>query len=771
MAPSQILSKLYKNLIYALLFLIPIFSLPFAQNVLDLPKQLLALILFSASLIIFLLKQILEKKLSLKKNTLFYFFIFLIFITNLISLFLSPNFNLSFFGLPDKISDSFLSIILFLVFSLFLFSFFDSKIELLYAIFSLLAGTALAGIFNLFQIYNIFLLPLDFTKFPSFNFIGTPNAFSLFSSIFLPVSLILFFKTKEGLKTIFSAISLILFLNIILVNFKTAWFVLGIEILILFIFGFGEKIKIGFILSLMALLIISLFFYFFPFPPPFSPNLPPEISLSFPAEIFIIKNAFSQNLKNLFFGSGPSTFAFAYSLYRSPLLNQTIFWGTRFVSGHSAFSDLFLTRGIIGGISILLFYLFCFFSIFKNLGKKEKTDEFFEIKIALSCSLIGAIVASLFYPFNFSFWLIFWFLVGAVFFVFVSQSIAVDLSSSGKMLIFNTAFVFVLISSLVLIFLQGKNYLAESYYLKGLKAFQKNQVDLAIEKIQKAINFNSSLDHYWRDLSQIYLAKATSISQDKNLEIEEKRKLANLNISLGGNAINRAISIFPQNVANWNVRGFFYQNLIGLEGAEKIALDSYQRAIQLEPSSPYPYGEKGRVYILMAQEFAKRGDEKSQKEYLNFAISILNKALELKPDYAPAHYLLAVAYDQSGETDQAISKLEETKLIAPNDFGLRFQLGFLYWRKKETQKAKSEFEEVLKINPDYSNARYMLGLVYDQLGEKDKALLELEKVLAHNPDNSEIKKIIENIKNGLPALEGIVTTSPGISETPPEVKR
>jgi len=759
--------KLNQIPLYLALFLIPILFLPFTQNVLDFPKQFFALILISLSLVGWLGKAIFERKLLINQNKIFYFSLFLIFLSLLFSLIFSLNPKFSLFGSPIDPLDSFLSLILFLVFTFLLFNSFEKKFEFFPLIFSVLISSFLIGIFNLFQIYNIFIFPFDFAKTSSFNPIGTPNSLAIFFSLILPISLILFLKSKGGFKVLFGLISATLFLNILLINFKTCWQILMVEVLILFIFGLKEKIKFDFVFALMVLLISSIFFYLFPIRLPVFPRLPPEVSLSFPAEIYILKGAFNKNLKNLFLGTGPGTFIFDYSLYRSPLLNQTIFWGTRFSKGHSFFLDWILTKGIFGGMVLLSLYFFSLISIFSYFKKLKEGDEFFEIKLSLATALLGSIFVSFFYPFNFSLFFIFWFLLSGFFFFFSQKIIKIDLSFTGRNLLINAIFIFSLFFSFSLIFLQGGKYLAEVNYLKGIKFSQAGNLDLAISYLQKAINLNPSLDLYWRDLSQLFLAKANLISQDQKLTNEEKRNLVNSAIFEGARAINRAVAIFPQNVANWNVRGFFYQNLIGIEEAAQEALKSYQMSIQLEPNSPYPYTEKGRVYILIAQDFAKKNDQKSQQENLNFAISILKKALELKSDYAPAHYLLAVAYDQLGEADLAISKLEEAKKFAPQDFGLAFQLGILYWRKNEIEKAKAEFERAINLNPDYSNAHYMLGLVLEKMGEKERAISEFEKVAKLNPENEEVKKILENLKKGLPPLEGIV---PQIQERPPEIK-
>jgi tetratricopeptide (TPR) repeat protein len=156
------------------------------------------------------------------------------------------------------------------------------------------------------------------------------------------------------------------------------------------------------------------------------------------------------------------------------------------------------------------------------------------------------------------------------------------------------------------------------------------------------------------------------------------------------------------------------------------------------------------------------------------AEDLFKKAIEQKSDYAPAHFQLAMVYYNRGNLDEAISKMEETKNLAPLDVGLAFQLGVAYYQKGNYQKAKEELERAISITPDYANALYFLGLTYDQLGEREKAIEKFKRVSELNPDNEEVKKIISNLEAGKKALEGILPTVPPktpIEEKPPEIKK
>jgi Tfp pilus assembly protein PilF len=758
--------KLNKISLYLLLIFIPLLYLPLTQNYLDFPKEILAQILIALSFIGWVGKSSLKGELILRGSKIFYFSLFFIIFSLFISSIFSISKKSSFLGLSLDYVDSFVNFVLLILFVFLVINSFEEKLDVISLITTFIISGFIAGVINLFQIYKIFLLPGQITKTITFNTLGNPNAFSIFSLLLLPISLFFAFRIKEISKPFFALFmisSLVFFLNILFVNFKTVWGALIITILFFFTLRTQDK-KMSSVLIMLSMLglIISVFFYFFSVPLRGFPNLPPEISLGFISEIEIIKGAFSNNLKNLILGTGPATFILDYSQYHSPLLNQTIFWGTRFLRGHSATFDWLLTKGILGFLGLIFLYLIAFYYLFKNLQK----ENFFEIKLGVGLTFISLIYVSLFYSFNFALWFSFFFILGVFFLFFSEKETKIFVNTSSKTMILNFILAISLFLSILLIVFNVRWYLAEVNFLKSLNLTDVNK---SIEALENTVRLNPLIDNYWRNLSQLYLVQANAISQDSKIPLEEKRSKVNFAIAKGGGAINQAISIEPMNVANWNVRGFFYQNLIGIEGAENLALQSYRRAIQLEPSSPFAFAEIGRVYILLAQNFSQK-DEQKKNENLNSAIEVLNKALKLKPDYPVANYLLAVALDQQGKLEEAIDKLEKAKVSAPQDFGLRFQLGMLYWRKGDLDKAQAEFEETLGINPDYSNAIYMLGLIYDKKGEKEMAKKEFEKVLKLNPENQELKKILENLEKGLPALEGLTSKEPQ-TQLPPEIRK
>ncbi len=758
--------KLNKVPFYLLLFLLPLFFLPFAQSVLGYPKQTLLLFLVFLSLIGWLGKQFVQGKIIIRENKLAYFL--LIFI--LLAFFLSAVFSLwpaaSFFGWPLSIADSFITLFSLLLLVFLFVNTFQAEKEIFSALLLLLVSGALSGLFLLLQLYGIFIFPFDFAKNFSFNTIGSVYQAVLFLVLLLPISLVFAFRIK---KPIFWLILFILLASVILADFSYAWIVLLLGILILAIFGLTGsqgKIRVSLTAFLMVLLVLSVFFIFFPLRLPGFPILPLQVSPGIIAEMDILRGVYSEGVKNILLGTGPGTFIFDYSQYHSHLLNLTIFWGTRFSSGSSEFLDWFITKGILVGVSLLFLVGLMIYFGFKGMIKAESP---LGIRLGLLASAVALAVAGFLFSFNISLWFIFWIIMAGLFF-YHSKTREINLDSQFRRVFFSAVLLVTIIIGMVLFLFQGQNYLAEIRYSRGIKFFQQGDIDQAIDSIQGAASLNPSVDIYWRDLAQLYLAQANLIAQDRELTTEKKGELIEQIITEGMQSLSQTTNRFSFNVANQNVAGFFYRNLIGIGGAGEKAIESYLKAAKLEPASPFPYGEIGRVYILMAQDFRGKQMEDSEKEALSLAIINLEKSIEIKPDYAPAHYLKAVAYDQQGREEEAIITLEELKKVSSQVIGMSFQLGMLYWRTEKLDEAQEEFEEIIRSDSEYSNARYMLGLVYDKRGEKEKAKEQFEKVAQLNSENQEVIKILENLKEGLPALEGIIPSEPPIEEIPPEIQ-
>ena len=761
---AKIWEKISKTAIYLLVFLVPIFFLPFTLDVLDFNKQFLMGILVTIALISWLVKVLVSGELEFNLNFLNIPVVIFLLVYGISTIFsLSPRG--SFFGWPLNTGQGFLTLLYFILFYFLVANIFKKE-EVFKPLFIFLISGFLVTLFSIFQIFGKFLLPWDFTKITSFNTIGSVNSLSIFLAILLPLTILFSYISRWFFRWILAIFAIFFLISLFLINFPTAWLVLISGFSMIFIFTISsikrEERNSALIFLSTFFLIISLFSIAFRISLP-GVQIPIEVLPTQRAELNIARKLLP---KTLFLGTGPSTFVFNFSKFKPVEINQTAFWNFRFSSGASEILDKLVTTGFLGIISLFFIFGVFFWLAGKNLIKTENPDWLFSLGIF--SSFFGLVFSQFLYPANFTLLFSFWLILGS-FSVLTPKIKSWVFKSPSQILLASFIFLLVFLFSTGISFLLVKNYFAEVKYLSGLRAWQRGETEQAINGLLGAINLNPGLDSYFRDISQLYLIRLNEIFQRRDLSPEE---LANQSKILMRNATNsaiRATDLSPENVANWNVRGFIYRNLIGLVGGvEDWAESSYQKSIELEPTNPYIFVEIGRIFLAKTDLFSQQGKEKEMAENLAKAKEKFQRALELKPDYPPAHFQIAMIYVREGKTKEAIEKLEETKSLSPFDIGLAFQLSLIYYNDNQFDKAKEEFERAVRIDENYSNARYFLGLIYDREGKKSEAISQFEKIEKLNPENLEVKKILANLREGKSALEGIIPGRPPIEEIPPE---
>jgi tetratricopeptide (TPR) repeat protein len=212
---------------------------------------------------------------------------------------------------------------------------------------------------------------------------------------------------------------------------------------------------------------------------------------------------------------------------------------------------------------------------------------------------------------------------------------------------------------------------------------------------------------------------------------------------------------------NWAINGLIYRELMPfIQNAQNYAASMYVKALELEPNNAAYQTDLGRVYLAVADRAQEIQDLKdidpevkataatNETENLRIAAENLEKAIRLKPDYAPAHYYLAAAYERQGNLEDAAARLQALTQVQPNDAGLGFQLAVIYLKMEKTDEAEKELERILVVSPDYSNAMWYLAAIKANAGDTAAALSLLRRVDKLNPDNTVVKQSITNLESG-----------------------
>ena len=167
----------------------------------------------------------------------------------------------------------------------------------------------------------------------------------------------------------------------------------------------------------------------------------------------------------------------------------------------------------------------------------------------------------------------------------------------------------------------------------------------------------------------------------------------------------------PQPATAFNAKEWQRWNDYGigllLQGDLKGAEAAFEEITKNDPSNPDGWVNVGRARVL-------EGD-------LAGARQVLDRALQLSPNLARAHYFYANALRQLGDYDGAVVHLRTVLEQYPKDRVVHDDLGRVLFLQHKYAEAKAEFEKTIEIDPEDLEANYNLMLCYMGLGDTAKA--------------------------------------------------
>jgi len=121
-------------------------------------------------------------------------------------------------------------------------------------------------------------------------------------------------------------------------------------------------------------------------------------------------------------------------------------------------------------------------------------------------------------------------------------------------------------------------------------------------------------------------------------------------------------------------------------------------------------------------------------------IAYLEKALEIKPDYAEAHYNLGVALDDAGRLPEAIAQFEEAVRLKPDYVEAHNNLGGALRDTGRAAEAIDQFIQTLRLDPGYYMAENNLAnMLVNTPGGLSQAIFHYEAAARLSPDSAAIQ--------------------------------
>jgi tetratricopeptide (TPR) repeat protein len=174
----------------------------------------------------------------------------------------------------------------------------------------------------------------------------------------------------------------------------------------------------------------------------------------------------------------------------------------------------------------------------------------------------------------------------------------------------------------------------------------------------------------------------------------------------------------------WYARGTCYERLKKWPQAEA----DLQKALQLYPDQPLVLNYLGYSWV-------------DQNRNLKQGMSLIEKAVALKPDDGYIVDSLGWAHFRTGNYKEAVRYLERAVELKPEDPVLNDHLGDALWRVGRTREARYQWEQALTLSPEPEDAEKIKRKVQKGLAERSVARAPKGKEAAR-PDLT--KKRVEN---------------------------
>jgi TolB-like protein/Flp pilus assembly protein TadD len=168
-----------------------------------------------------------------------------------------------------------------------------------------------------------------------------------------------------------------------------------------------------------------------------------------------------------------------------------------------------------------------------------------------------------------------------------------------------------------------------------------------------------------------------------------------------------------------------------------LAIQLFQRAIELDPRYASAYAGIGEAYATMYQYF------EADEIWLDRAIESSLKALMYDPSLSEAYSALGLAYFDKKSIDEAITATRKAIELDPDNFTAYWILGRIYFATDKESEAIALFKKTLELNQNFYSARNDLLMAYERLGDHDHHAKTLDDLLnfyptylSQNPDDA-----------------------------------
>src|SRR5438046_4580628 len=192
--------------------------------------------------------------------------------------------------------------------------------------------------------------------------------------------------------------------------------------------------------------------------------------------------------------------------------------------------------------------------------------------------------------------------------------------------------------------------------------------------------------------------------------------------------LNRAIKYFEEAIGKDPRYALAYAGLadcysiLGYYGYRRASVVSprakelAEKALSLHENLAEPHASLGQVLMNYYFDWKRSGSE-------------LDRALELNPSYATAHFWRATHYISHGRFDDCLAEVKKAVELDPLSMIILTDAAKDLYLARQYDEAIDQYTRSLQVDPNFPIAHKGLAEVYAQKGMNEEAILEIEKAI------------------------------------------
>jgi serine/threonine protein kinase/tetratricopeptide (TPR) repeat protein len=274
---------------------------------------------------------------------------------------------------------------------------------------------------------------------------------------------------------------------------------------------------------------------------------------------------------------------------------------------------------------------------------------------------------------------------------------------------------------------QIANELRVDYILEGTVQRERPSDPMSRVRVLPQLIKASNDTHVWaqtydNDMSEVFRVQsdlAERVAQALNITLVEPERQA-----------LRSRPTESMEAYDYLLRGNEYRNRSVLENDFKIAIQMYERAVELDPKFALAYAQLSRAHAGMYWQYYDRTQQR-----LTMAKKAVDRALQLAPDLPEAHLALGhYYYHGQSDWDRALQEFAIARQSQPNNSDLLAYIGYVQRRQGRFEEALANIKRASELDPLSSFLSEELGATFELMRNYPEAMRCFNRSISLAPD-------------------------------------